>query len=95
MARNTQTAAQKAAQKADETADALEQLDPKTAIKVLKPFSASENGGTVDEYQAGLYQGLPPVASKHAIAIGAVSEEDAKKLLDVVAASEKQQDASE
>lgn len=99
MAKNTQTAAQKtaaeAAPQADGTADAAEQLDPKTAIKVLKPFSASENGCTVDDYPAGLYASLPPVASKYAIAIEAVSEDDAKKLLAVLAAEEQQQEAAE
>lgn len=51
------------------------------SVEILKPFSASEDGCTVCEYSAGPCGGLPPVATKYAIAIGAVSDADAEKLL--------------
>lgn len=50
-------------------------------IEILKSFLASEDGIVVDEYFEGPCDGLPPVASKYAIAIGAVSDADAEKLL--------------
>jgi|GEM_PF-5211030 len=57
-------------------------------IEILKPFAASEDGCTVCEYSAGLCGGLPPVATKYAIAIGAVSDADAAKLLAAIPESE-------
>ena len=104
MAKANQSAAAKTAtaqntDKSDvntsDTTEQTEQLDPKTAITILKPFAASENGCTVDEYAAGLCGGLPPVASKYAIAIGAVSEEDGKKLIAAIEAAEAKQEATE
>ena len=50
-------------------------------IEILKPFAASENGIDVVEYSAGICGSLPPVATKYAIAIGAVSDADAEKLM--------------
>lgn len=49
-------------------------------IDIKKPFSASEDGINITEYTAGPRDGLPPVASAYAIAIEAVSKEDAEKL---------------
>lgn len=85
--------AKNAAGTVDQDGDTAEKLDPKTAITVLKPFAASENGGTVNEYPAGLYASLPPVATKHAIAIDAVSKEDAAKLLKALNDEAKQEAA--
>ncbi|MAD75157.1 MAG: hypothetical protein CML20_10265 [Rheinheimera sp.] len=89
----TAPTADKADVNTGDTADQTEKLDPKTAITILKSFSASENGCTVDDYAPGLCAGLPPVASKFAIAIEAVSEEDAAKLLKALEAEPKQETA--
>jgi hypothetical protein len=43
---------------------------------ITKPFSASENGHEVIEYQPGTVDQLPPVALAHGINIGAVVEEE-------------------
>lgn len=56
-------------------------VEESTIVEILKPFLASEDGIVVDEYSEGLCGGLPPVATKYAIAIGAVSDADAEKLL--------------
>lgn len=71
-------------------ADTVEQL---SCITVLKAFSASENGCTVNDYPAGQYAYLPAVAAAHAISIGAVSEEDAVALLTALQATEANQGA--
>lgn len=41
---------------------------------ITKPFSASENGHEVIEYQPGKVDHLPPVALAHGLNIGAVVE---------------------
>lgn len=41
---------------------------------ITKPFSASENGHEVIEYQPGSVDNLPPVALAHGLNIGAVVE---------------------
>lgn len=43
---------------------------------ITKPFSASENGHEVIEYQPGQVGQLPPVALAHGLNIGAVVEDD-------------------
>lgn len=43
---------------------------------ITKPFSASENGHEVIEYQPGQVDQLPPVALAHGLNIGAVVEDD-------------------
>lgn len=42
---------------------------------ITKPFSASENGHEVIEYQPGKVDQLPPVALAHGLNIGAVVED--------------------
>ena len=43
---------------------------------ITKPFSASENGHEVIEYQPGKVDHLPPVALAHGLNIGAVVEDE-------------------
>ncbi|MGX5913946.1 hypothetical protein ACR0ST_04370 [Aliidiomarina sp. Khilg15.8] len=68
-------------------------------IKLNQQVKASEDGVNVITYEPGEHESLPPVAMKHAKAIGAIGdatgETDAEKAAKEAAAKEKADDASE